>query len=112
MFTERDIRRQGENILLGIALGDAVLDIFTNDAQLKECVKLLSEPHRGLVFAQIGTFGIYPITLNLHHDDTVSMSVDGPDFDQSRNQSAGIWLEKEELRQLLIEAMQSVAPSQ
>jgi hypothetical protein len=105
MIIERDIQRIGGNILLGIALENAVLDIFTNDAQLRECLEMLGMPHRGLVFTKIGTFGIYPITLNLHHDDTVSMSVDGPDFDQTRNQSAGIWLEKEQLRALLAEVL-------
>jgi len=105
MIIERDIRRVGENILLGIALENAVLDILTNDPQLQECIEMLEKPHRGLVFTKIGTFGIYTITLNLHHDDTVSMSVDGPDFYQARNQSAGIWLEKEQLRELLAEVL-------
>jgi hypothetical protein len=105
MIVNRDVRRIGDNILLGIALENAVLDIFTNDAQLQECLEMLEKPHRGLVYTKIGTFGIYSITLNLHHDDTVSMSVDGPDLDGSRNQSTGIWLEKEELRGLLAEVL-------
>lgn len=109
MTKSHQIVRTDKGIILGIALENAVLDIFTSDAQLQKCLKLLEEPHRGLVSTTIGTFGIYSVTLNLHHDDTVSIFVDGPDFDQSRSQSAGIWLGKEDLQRLLMEAVQGAS---
>jgi hypothetical protein len=109
MITSHHILRQGTCIVLGIALENAVLDILTDESLLQNCLELLREPHRGLVYTKIGAFGIYPVTLNLHHDDTVSMSVDGPDLNQSRNQSTGIWLGKEELQRVLLEAVQGVS---
>jgi hypothetical protein len=47
------------------------------------------------------------VTLNLHHEDKVSILIDGPDFDGDRNQTAAVFLEKEELRRLLGEALAS-----
>jgi hypothetical protein len=67
---------------------------------------LLDTPHRGLVDTNMGTFGNYPVSLNLHHDDSVSIFIDGPDFEPSRNQGAGIYLEKDELRRLLTDVLQ------
>jgi hypothetical protein len=81
------------------------LDIQTDDTQLQNCLTLLQEPHQGLVSANIGAFGIYAVRLNLHYDDTVSIFVDGPYFDSSRNQSAAIWLDKQDLQNLLAEAL-------
>ena len=107
MIKTHQIVRKNDGILLGIALENAVLDIFTNDAQLHQCLQVLREPHLGLVSVSIGNFGIYPVTLNLHHDDSVSVFVDGPDFEKCRSQSAGIWLGKGDLQRLLIEAVQS-----
>jgi hypothetical protein len=112
MIKDHQIVRRDEGMILGIALENAVLDILTNDALLQQCLKLLKEPHRGLASTTIGSFGIYSVTLNLHHDETLSIFVDGPDFDQSRNLSAGIWLEKEDLRQQLTKAVQGAACSQ
>jgi hypothetical protein len=106
MIKDHQILRKEQGIILGIALENAVLDILTSDAQLHKCLKVLREPHAGLVSVSIGTFGIYPVTLSLHHDDGVSLFIDGPDFYKSRSQSAGIWLGKEDLQRLLIEAVQ------
>jgi hypothetical protein len=106
MITEQDIRRSGTSILLGIAVENAVLDILTSDSQLEEGLKLLDHPHRGLVSINIGTFGVYPVTLNRHNDDSVSVFVDGPSFDHSRSQSTGMYFGKEEFQRLLLEVLQ------
>ncbi len=108
MITEHDIQRKDSQILLGIAVESAVLDIITNDEQLRDCIKLLQEPHRGLVYLKMGSFGTYDVTLNVHHDDTASIFLDGPDFSQSRNQSAGIYVDKIELLHLLVDVLNSV----
>jgi hypothetical protein len=110
MITVQQILRKGDGVLLGIGLENAVLDVLTSDGQLEECLQMLQKPHRGLISATLGTFGVYPITLNLHNDESTSIFIDGPEFDQCRTQSAAIWLRKEELEQLLIEALK-VTPS-
>jgi len=66
---------------------------------------MLESPHLGLVDTRIGQFGEFPVTLNLHHDDTVSIFVDGPDFDSGRNQSAAIWVDKYRLQEILREVV-------
>ena len=53
----------------------------------------------------MGSFGEFQVTLNLHHDDTVSIFIDGPDFDAGRCQSAAIWVEKDRLCGILEEAI-------
>ena len=106
MITTHDVRRKDSSILLGIAVEAAVLDIVTSDAQLEDCVKLLEGPHSGLVSTRMGTFGTYPVTLNLHHDGRVSIFIDGPQFEQCREQCSAIWLGKDELRRLLVEVVQ------
>jgi len=107
MIAGHDVRRNGSSILLGIAVGNAVVDVVANEGLLHECLNLLETPHRGLVDTNMGTFGTYPVSLNLHHDDSVSIFIDGPDFELSRNQSAGIYLGKDELRRLLVEVLQA-----
>jgi hypothetical protein len=104
MITEWHIERKGEALLLGIAVADtAVLDIVSDRASLIACLQMLESPHVGLVHTQMGRLGEFPITLNLHHDETVSIFIDGPDFDTPRNQSAAIWVEKDRLRDILRE---------
>jgi hypothetical protein len=52
----------------------------------------------------MGSFGCYSISLDVDKDGTASIFVDGPYFEPTRNQSAAIWVGKEELRRLLVEA--------
>jgi hypothetical protein len=111
MIRTHQILRKDNSILIGIALDNAVLDIVTTEAQLRECLKLLQERHRGSVRPQLGTFGSYPVALNVDNEDTVSLFVDGPYFQPTRSQSAAIWLGKDDLRQLLTEAVQGLASS-
>jgi hypothetical protein len=110
MIADRDIRRKGENILLGIALENAVLDLVTTESQLRRCLNLLEERHQASVRAEMGTFGTYAVALNVDETDTVSLFVDGPYFEPSRSQSAAIWLGKEDLRQVVLEALRNSAP--
>lgn len=107
MITVQQVLRRGDDVLLGIGLEKAVLDVLTSDGQLEECLQALRKPHRGLISVTLGTFGIYPITLNLHNDDSTSIFIDGPEFDECRTQAAAIWLQKEELEQLLVEALKA-----
>ena len=111
MTTGHQILRKGTSILLGIALDNAVLDVLTDERLLHNCLKLLREPHAGLVSTQMGTFGSYSVSLNVHHDDDVSIFIDGPDFDPCRTQSAAIWPQKEDLEGLLLEAVEGTSSS-
>lgn len=110
MITVKQIVRRDGQLLLGIGLESAVLDVLTTDDDIDKCLQELRKPSRGLISITLGTFGIYPITLNVQNDELVSIFIDGPDFDKLRTQCAAIWIRKEELEQFLIEALK-VAPS-
>ena len=105
MITDWQIERRDEEMLLGIAVEHAVLDIVTHRGLLTTCLAMLESPHVGHVDTRMGQFGDFPVTLNLHHDDTVSIFVDGPDFTSPRNQSAAIWVEKDRLEEILREVL-------
>jgi hypothetical protein len=105
MIRERDVRRIGEAILIGIAVDAAVLDFTTTEAALRDCLAFLAEPREGLASMQIGTFGHFPVTLNAHHDDSLSIFVDGPEFEPNREMCAAIWLSKEDLNSVIGEAL-------
>jgi hypothetical protein len=104
MISEWHIQRKGDSLLLGIAIKEAVLDVVTDQNLLLNCLTMLESPHKGLVSNQLGQFGIYPVTLNLHHDDTTSIFIDGPDFDPPRTLSAAIWVDKGGLIKILQKA--------
>ena len=104
MITQWHIERNGEALMLDIVVKNtALLEIVSDHASLARCLQMLESPHVGLVDTQMGRFGVFPITLNLHHDDTVSIFIDGPDFNTPRNQSAAIWVEKARLCEILRE---------
>ena len=105
MITDWQVQRRGESLILGIAVEHAVLDVVSDLALLKGCLAMLRSPHSGLVHRRMGSFGPFAVTLNLHHDDTASIFVDGPDFDGARCQSAAVWVEKERLCGLLQEVI-------
>jgi hypothetical protein len=110
MITDWQIQRKGAVLILGIAVAEnAVLDIVSDDALLANCLEMLERPHADLVDTQMGRFGEFPIRLNLHHDDTVSIFIDGPDFDTGRSQSAAIWVEKNGLRDILQQVIRAAA---
>jgi hypothetical protein len=108
MIRECDIRRQGDAVLVGIALDCAVLDFRTTEAQLRDCLALLDQPHNGLVHMRIGAFGEYPVTLNIHQGDSVSLFVDGPHFEPLREMCAAIWLSNEDLRGIIEKALSAI----
>lgn len=105
MIHDFDIRRRGAAILVGIAVNQAVLDFETNEETLRESLAFLDLPHRGAIDMRIGKFGDFPVTLNVHHDDSLSIFVDGPEFDETRSQSAALWLTKEDLRRVISGAL-------
>jgi hypothetical protein len=106
MIEDHDIRRRDGIVLFGIALGDAVLDVVTNDAQLEQCIDFLQKPHDAMADIAMGKFGIYPVTLVVTREHVAVIMIDGPDFEESRNQAAGIYVDKNELLQLLLDVVQ------
>jgi hypothetical protein len=110
---EHEILRKGSSILLGIALENAVLDIETNETQLRECLKLLQDPHRASRSERtmMGTFGCYSVSLDVDKDCTASIFIEDPYFEPTRSQSAAIWLTKTELQRLLLEALEGASTS-
>ena len=110
MIREYDIRRRPDAILIGIALENAVLDFETTEALLRDCLAFLDTPHQGLVHMSIGRFGVFPVTLNMHYDDSLSIFVDGPMFEPQRELCAAIWLSKDELRLVLDKALSGAEP--
>ena len=99
MIYDVDIRCRDNNILLGISVENAVLDIVTNVELLQRCLATLrSVSAKGsLERIRIGEFGNLPIMLNVNAHGSVDVFVDGPDFEPGRNQSAAIVLPVEEL---------------
>jgi hypothetical protein len=80
MIRECDVRRHGEAILIGIAVDAAVLDFTTTEGLLRDCLAFLESSHQGLVSMQIGAFEDFPVTMNMHDDDSLSIFVDGPEL--------------------------------
>ncbi len=105
MITDWQLQRNGGLLILGIAVEHAVLDVVSNVGLLENCLSMLRSPHHGLVDTRMGHFGPFAVTLNLHHDDTVSIFIDGPKFDVSRCQSAAIWVDKDRLCSILQQAI-------
>lgn len=106
MIREFDVRRRADAILIGIALDDAVLDFETDEATLRHCLVVLAAPHQGLVDVGIGKFGEFPVRLNIHHDDSLSIFVDGPTFEPLRELCAAIWLSKQDLQRVITTALE------
>jgi len=105
MITGWQVQRKAEAVILGLAVGHAHLDVVTTHALLASCLRLLKAAHTGLVEDRMGQFGDFPVTLNIHHDDAVSIFIDGPDFGPSRCQSAAIWVDKGQLEGILEEVL-------
>lgn len=101
MIKDWQIQHRDKEFILGLSIGQAVLDVVSDNETLAACVEMLKAPHKGFVSRTMGCFGEYPVRLNLHYDDSVSIFIDGPDFDERRCQSSAIWVEKEELQNIL-----------
>src|SRR5262245_26574742 len=110
MIRDYQIQRRGDVILVGIALDNAVLDFETTESLLRDCLAFLDAPHKGLVDMGIGKFGEFRVRLNMHHDDSLSIFVDGPPFEPQRNLSAAIWLSKQDVRGVVNAALTSGDP--
>lgn len=105
MICNYDIRRQPDSILIGIALENAVLDFVTTDELLQECLSFVDTPHRGSADLSIGSFGPFGVTLNKGDDDQLSIFIDGPSFEPTRELCAAIWSSKDELRKVVKAAL-------
>ena len=105
MIREYDIRRRADAILIGIALEHAVLDFETTEGLLRDCLAFLDAPHRDIVHVGIGKFGPFPVTLNMHQDDSLSIFVDGPSFEPQRELCAAIWVTKQDFQGVINAAL-------
>jgi hypothetical protein len=101
MITDWQIQHRDDALILGLATENAVLDIVSNRSRLAESLALLRSPHVGLVHTRLGSFGEFDITLNSHHDNRVSIFVDGPEFQPGRTQSVAIWVDRAQLEEIL-----------
>jgi len=104
MITDWQIRWRGEELILGIAVEGAVLDVVSNRERLARCIPALSAPQRGLNSITMGRFGEHVVTLNVSGEE-VSIFIDGPAFDDTRVQSAAIWVERTKLLAILDEIL-------
>jgi hypothetical protein len=105
MLREYHIQRRGESILLMMAVESAVLDVETDERKLRECLSALDAPHHGSVSIPLGKFGPFAVTLNVTAEGSLSVFVDGPNFAESFSQSAAIWLSKDEMRRVIVDAL-------
>ena len=105
MLQEYYIQRRGEAILLKMAVESAVLDVVTDEKLLHESLAALDASHHGLVDVPFGRFGPFGVRLNIHSDDSLSIFADGPEFDPPMEQSAAIWISKEEIRRVINDAL-------
>jgi hypothetical protein len=111
MIRECEIRRRGDLILVGIALDHAVLDFETTDGLLRDCLAFLdAPPHRGLADMAIGKFGPFRVRLNIHHDGSLSIFVDGPPFEPQRELCAAVWLSKQDMCDVITKALSGAEP--
>ena len=81
-ITQRHLERDGDRLLLRLAVHDAaVLDILTNAPTMASVRSALERaPDRGFIEHQIGTFGPFTVTLSISNRDGVALAVDGPDL--------------------------------
>jgi hypothetical protein len=106
MITQWHVQWKGQTFILGIAVERAVLDIVSDHALAANCLHVLeSSPHKHTAYTRLGQFGEFPATLVLEQDDTVSIFIDGPQFETTRSQSAAICVEKDKLRDILREVI-------
>jgi hypothetical protein len=113
-ITDRDIRYENNRILLSIALQESVLDIDSDLSALQAAITFLHQTSEELRTMTLGSFGIYPISLVSLSSEQVCIFVDGPNFQKSKTQSAGVYFWKDErfeLESLFLEAIQGAPPS-
>src|SRR6218665_3186875 len=101
MITQHYITKVGSKIVLSIAFESAVLDIVSSEAEIQACLQLLDEQHGSSVREKLGSFGIYAIAMNLGRDDSASIFIDGPLYDDACNQSAGFIVDQTQLKRIL-----------
>jgi hypothetical protein len=91
-----------EELLLGISTSAAVLDVATDRPMLARALEMLeSRDGVGMRSAAIGRFGSFKLTLNDDAGEELSIVVDGPAFGPHRTQSAAIWVNRADLRDVL-----------
>ena len=86
MITQRYLERDGERLLLRLAVAEAaVLDVLTDApamARARAALEAAPAPGRGPVELRLGTFGPFDVTLSAPaaHGSGATLSVDGPDL--------------------------------
>ena len=101
LIEPHQVQVKGEEILLGVCIENAIMDIRTNKNILENCLSIIYGHSAGLASVQIGNFGSFEVTLNLYSEGKASIFIDGPDFDHDRVQSSAIWIEKDNLKDLI-----------
>ena len=94
VIKELDIRRRGDSILIGIAVESAILDFETTETLLRNALKVLDTARAGADWTKVGVFGELPVTLYIASNDSVSIVIDGPEFEPNRSISAMMILTK------------------
>jgi hypothetical protein len=82
VITERHLERDGERLLLRLAVRDAaVLDILTDAPTLARVrAGLKAAPERGFLEYRLGAFGPFDVTVSTSNADGVAIAIDGPDL--------------------------------
>jgi hypothetical protein len=82
VITQRYLERDGDKLLLRLALDDAaVLDVLTDPVALAQARTVLKNaPDRGLTEQRLGTFGPFDVTMSTTNAMDVAIAVDGPDL--------------------------------
>lgn len=105
MIKDWQLQTDGDRLILGIATESSHIDIMSDRSLLRAGMDLLGKQHQGLIDCVIGHFGDFNVRLNVHHDDAASVFIDGPDFNESRCQSAAIYVNKDELQNIFVEVL-------
>src|ERR1035437_1504209 len=100
-MADYQVQKKDDELLIGIAANDAVMDIRTTLKQLSECRRLLEDKDNRTNDARLGSFGTFPVILNLDKSGRVSLFIDGPEFDAGRVQSSAIWIDQKELLRII-----------
>jgi hypothetical protein len=108
MITQRYFERDGEKVLLRIAISEtSVLDILTTDEDLARCRQLLlSTPLESTETIRMGSFGALNVTLTVSRDDSATILIEGPNLGDAfrGDQVAGAYLDRVDLLRALDES--------
>ena len=115
-ITEHYLERNGGRCLLRLVVeGSGVLDVVTEEATLRSCRALLSEPRDRPLERRLGSFGPFTVTLSLTaRSQEAAIMLDGPDLDHAfqGGQAAGLYVDAQELAHVLAAHLASARQDQ